>query len=116
MTLQDVMIKESSNIAKFGAQKHCASVGIMILICRMISQDHVIKSLLDFIGIKIIYYPTKFGDHSYTGSGDIMVLACHVISQDHVIKVWCDFIVASPSRYVNILPSLVVIGTVIVEI
>ena len=51
-----------------------------------ISQDHAIKGLLDFIGIKIIYHPTKFGDHRHSGSGDIMVLACNVISQDHVIK------------------------------
>ena len=33
-------------------------------------------------------------------------------TQDHVIKVLNDFMVRIPSRYVIILPSLVVIGTV----
>ena len=36
--------------------------------------------------------------------------------QDHVIKTVNDFMAKSPSSYVAILPSLVVIDTVIVEI
>ena len=45
-----------------------------------------------------------------------MFLVCRVIFRDHVIKVSCNFIGRSPSRYVIILPSLVAIGTVVVEI
>ena len=48
--------------------------------------------------------------------GDIMVLFCHVILKGHVIKVLNDFMINSLSRYVTILPSLVVICTVAIEI
>ena len=36
--------------------------------------------------------------------------------QDNVVKVYCDFMEESSSLYVNILRSLVAIGTVVVEI
>ena len=39
-----------------------------------------------------------------------------MVSQGHVIKGSCDFIGMSPSRYITILPSLVAMGTVVVEI
>ena len=45
-----------------------------------------------------------------------MILGCHVVSQGHVIKRSFDFIGMSPSRYITILPSLVAMGTVVVEI
>ena len=44
-----------------------------------------------------------------------MALVWHLSLQDHVIKALNDFMVRSLSRYVTI-PSLVNIGTVIVEI
>ena len=44
-----------------------------------------------------------------------MILVCHVILQDHVIERSCDFMDRSPSRKVTILPSLVAIGTLVVE-
>ena len=58
----------------------------------------------------------KFGGHRHCDSENIMILGYHVISQDHIIKGSCDFIGRNPSRYVMILPSLVAIGTVVVEI
>ena len=45
-----------------------------------------------------------------------MVLVYHVILEDHVIIGSFDFMVCSPERYVTSLPSLVIIGNVIVEI
>ena len=62
------------------------------------------------------YHPAKFGGHSHVGSEVIMNLVCHVILQDHEIKVSCDVMSGSPSWYITNLPSLVAIGTVIVEI
>ena len=49
-------------------------IEIMVLVCHMTLQDHVIK---------VLY---KFGDHGQFGSGDIMVLVCHVILQSHLTK------------------------------
>ena len=37
------------NPAKFGGHKHCGSRSIMFLVCHVISQDHVIKGLCDFM-------------------------------------------------------------------
>ena len=85
----------------------------------MISKDHVIKGSCDFIGnepINVSYHPAKFGSHMHSGSGDTMVFVCHVNLQDHVKKALNGFMVSSPSMYVTILPSLVAIGTVVVEI
>ena len=45
-----------------------------------------------------------------------MVLVCHMILQGHVVREPCDFIGTSSLRQVTILPSLVTIGTLIVEI
>ena len=45
-----------------------------------------------------------------------MAFVCQVTLQDHVIKALYDFVVRSVSRYIRIIPSLVVIGTMVVEI
>ena len=42
-------IQENYNFVKFGGHRHCASEDIMILVCHMILQDHVIKGSCDFI-------------------------------------------------------------------
>ena len=65
---------------------------------------------------KVSYHPAMFGGHRHCGSGNIMILVCQVISQYNVIKGSCDLIGRSPSRLVTILPSLVAIGTMVVEI
>ena len=66
---------------------------------------------------KVGYHPAKSVSHRHSDNWDIVVLVCHVVSQDHVIKGSCDFIGRSPSRYhVTTLPSLMAIGTLIVEI
>ena len=58
----------------------------------------------------------KFGGPRYCISTDIMFLICHVIKQDHVIKGSCDDNDMSLSRKVTTQPSLVFIGTVVMEI
>ena len=45
-----------------------------------------------------------------------MIFACHVTLQDHVVKAYHDFMIKSLSKYVTILPSLMAIGTRVVEI
>lgn len=45
-----------------------------------------------------------------------MVLVFHLTVQDHVIKDSSDFMGGCPCRRINILPSLMVIGTYVMEI
>ena len=45
-----------------------------------------------------------------------MIFVCHVTLQEYVVKAQIDLVVRILSKYVSILPSLVVIGTLIVEI
>ena len=67
----------------------------MLLICHVISQDHVIQRSSDFLGrIKVSYHPARFG----SCRGDIMIFVCHVTLKDHEIKPLNDFMVMSPSR------------------
>ena len=45
----------------------------MVLVCDVISQDHVIKGSCDFCGwepLKVSHHPTKFGSHSHCGRRD----------------------------------------------
>ena len=79
--------------AKFGGDSHCGSGDIMILVCYVILQDHVIKglSLYRQAPIKVSYHPANFVGHKHCGGGDIMILVCHVMLQDHLIKGPCDF-------------------------
>ena len=60
--------------------------------------------------------PCQVGGHSHSGNRDTIVLVCHVTLQDHIIKALHDLLVSSPSRSVMILPSLMAIGTVVMEL
>ena len=82
---------------KFGGHIHCGGVDITVLVCQVISEDHMMKGSCDFIS-KDPSRSVKFGGHRYSGSGDIIIFVCHVTLQDHVIKVLCDFMVRSLSR------------------
>ena len=104
---------------KFGTHRHCNIGDILVLVCHTISLDHVIKGSCDFKGgkpIKVSYHTAKLGRHGLAGSGDITVFIWHVTLQNHMIKTSNDFLVSSPSRYVTIFPSLVVMGTLVEEI
>ena len=128
-------------LAKFGGHRDISGRGVMFLVCHVIKQDHVIQGWDDYNdrsptrevtilpslvvidtvvvwrkSLKVSHHPTKFGCYRHSGIEDIMILVCLVISQDQVIKGSCDFKGKSPSRQVNILPSLVVIGARAAEI
>ena len=91
----------------------------MLLVCNVISQDHVIILSCDFMGETptpmVSHTPAKFSSNRHHGTGDIMILICH-ISQDHVTKRSIKIMGRSPSRLVTILPSLVAMSTVVVEL
>ena len=63
----------TSLVAKFGSHRHCGSGELMIQVCHVISQDHVIKESCYFMS------GPKFGGHKHCGSENIMILICHVI-------------------------------------
>ena len=42
------MVKVSYHAAKFGGHRHSGSGDIMVLVCPMISHDHVIRGSCDF--------------------------------------------------------------------
>ena len=45
----------------------------MVLVCHVISQDHMIKGSYDFMGgSPLIHHPAKFGGHRHCVSGDMM--------------------------------------------
>ena len=64
----------------------------------------------------VTHHIANFNSHMPCGSRDTTYLICHMTLQDNVVKVYCDFMEESSSLYVNILRSLVAIGTVVVEI
>ena len=84
----------SHHPAKCSGHRHCGcgSGDIIVLLCKMILQKHLVKELCDFLGGSpmVNHRPAKFGDHGHCDSGDIMVLVCHVILQGHVIKASCE--------------------------
>ena len=43
-------LKVSQYSAKFSGYRHCGSGDIMVLVCQIISQDHVIKGSCNFMG------------------------------------------------------------------
>ena len=63
------------------------------------------------------YHRAKYGHHKHsTDGGDIMFLVCDMILQDYGNKGLSNFMGGSHSRQVSILPSLMNLGTMVVEI
>ena len=60
----------------------------MVLICHVISQDHVIKGSRDYWQkpLKLSYHSTKFGAHSYRGSGEFLFFVRQVILEDPMTR------------------------------
>ena len=84
---------------KVSGHKHSGSRDIIIFVCHVTLQDHVIRGLCNFMvrsPSKTSYHPTKFCSHRHCNSADVMVLVCHVMSQDHVIKGSCVFMGSIP--------------------
>ena len=77
----------------------------MILVCRFISQDHVIKRPCDFMGrspSRQITILKNFSVYRHLGVGNIMVFNCHVTLQDRMIKALRGFIVTIRPGFVAI--------------
>ena len=71
----------------------------MLLVCHVISQDHVIKESSDFISRSpVSYHPAKYGCYRHSGRGDIMVFVCSMTLQEHVTKARNNLMISSPSR------------------
>ena len=56
--------------SKFGGQRNSGIRDIIIFVCQVTFQDHVIKAFYDFI----VRSPSKFGGHRHYASGNIMFL------------------------------------------
>ena len=64
---------------------NCGSGDIMVLVCHLTSQYHLIKGSCEFMDgtpppPHDKPHPVKLDGHRHCGSGDIMDLVCHVIS------------------------------------
>ena len=57
----------------------------------------------------------RLGGYWSSAKGDTNYLICHVMLQNHVNEGSCNLLSGSSSCYVTTLPSLVVIGIVVVE-
>ena len=50
--------------------RYCGIGDMMVLVCQVMSQDHVSKGSCDKESIKENYYPAYFGDHRHFSSAD----------------------------------------------
>ena len=66
--------------------------------------------------INISQHPARFSDSRHCVCGDIIGLVYHMISLDNLIKASFDFLARGHLRKVTIPPSLVVIGTAVLDI
>ena len=95
--------------ATFSDFMHCGSRDKTFLICHVISKDHVLRGLCDFM------CDFKFSDHKPCGSRAITYLICHMSLQDHLIKGSKDIMKGNSSMYVT-LASFVAVAIAVVEI
>ena len=58
-------MKISYHPTKFGGHKDCGGEDIMILVCHVILENHVIKMSCEF---EVGYHPDKFGSHRHSDS------------------------------------------------
>ena len=131
MILHDDLIKRYVNIydrsplkvslqpGKFGGHRHCSSWDIMILVCQIIFQDHVAKSLSSFMGWSHSRQVTTLTSLVAIDTLVIvlqLVLICNMITQNHVIRNSCDFMGRGSSTWCTIISSLVATSTMVVEI
>ena len=66
--------------------------------------------------MKVRYHRANIGGRKHSSSEDVIFFVFQVTFQNHVIKALNDFISKNHSRYVTILPSLMVASTVRVHI
>ena len=66
--------------------------------------------------LTVTYDNATISDHWSNAGVDIKYLTCHVTSRNQVMEELCNFMSGSSSLYLNTLPSLIDIGTEVVEI
>ena len=69
--------------AKCGGHRYFSSRDVMVLVCHVISKNHLIKVSCDFMDgsasrLMLSHHPAKFGGHRHCGSGDKMFLVAEV--------------------------------------
>ena len=57
--------------SKFGSYSHSVSGVIIVSVCQVILQDHVIKEPCDFMPLMVSHHPAKFGGHRQCSSEDM---------------------------------------------
>ena len=75
--------------AKFSGCRYCGRGDIVVLVCPVILQDHLIKGSSKIMGrspSRLVTILSSVVPIRYSDGGDIMVLVCHVTLQDHMIK------------------------------
>ena len=67
------LIKTNYHHIKFRDHRHSGSGDMVVLVCHVILQNHVIKGRSPHRqeSIKVGYHPTKFDGHRDSNSGDI---------------------------------------------
>ena len=65
--------------------------------------------------LRVSQSPAEFGGHRHCCNRGRVALVCYVSFQDYLTNGSSNFMSGSRSRYVSIVLSLVVIGTMIVE-
>ena len=73
MTMVKEPLKLCHHSTIFGSHRLSGSRDIMISVCHVTLQGHVIRALCDFMvsePFKISHHPTKFHGHRHCGSGD----------------------------------------------
>ena len=65
--------------ARFGSHRNCGSGDIILLVCHVISQDHMIKGSCVLICRSPLRKVIKFGGYKHCGDGDFMFFICHVL-------------------------------------
>ena len=67
---------KSSSCQVRSLYRHYSSRNVRVLVCHMISKNHVIKRSCDLMGRSLLCHQNaKFGGHSYCGNGDIEISA-----------------------------------------
>ena len=78
-------------------------------------QNYVIDGPSNFMSGSSSWYITTLPNLVAIGIVKLEIFVCHVISPDHMIKGSCDFKGRRLSGSLSILSSVVVIGTLVVE-
>ena len=105
------------HLTKFECHRNCHGEDRIILVCHMISEDHVIKDSCDFIGVGLpsklpscqvcspqVHQQWRYNDFCLSVYQSYVIFVCHMTGL--VIKMLRDFMAGRLSMQVAILRSL----------